>query len=424
MKVLVIGGGGREHALAWKITQSVSVEQVYVAPGNGGTAGENGVENVPIDVLDFDVLKDFALGNKIDLTLVGPEEPLARGIVEYFQKYNLAVFGPTRAAARLEWSKEFSKAFMCRHRIPTAPCEVFNTETEALDYLETCKLPIVIKADGLAAGKGVIVAKDRQQANLAVQRMFSGDFGEAGKCILIEDFLLGEEVSFICIVDGEHALPLATSQDHKARDDGDQGPNTGGMGAYSPAPIVDDVLQQRILNEVIQPIVDGMKEEGTPFVGFLYAGLMIDSDGCPLVLEFNCRLGDPEAQPILMRLRSDLVELCCSALAGQLRGAQIEWDERVALGVVMASKGYPEAYEKGYRINGLDAVDNSERLKAFHAGTQLQGGDVITAGGRVLCVTALADTITESRERAYHACEKINWSGKFYRRDIGHRAIK
>ncbi len=423
MEVLVIGSGGREHALAWKIAQSPSVEQVYVAPGNAGTAGEDGVENLELDVLDFDALRDFASRQGVDLTLVGPEAPLAQGIVEYFQQRDLAVFGPTRAAAKLEWSKEFSKAFMRRHGIPTADFGVFDAESAALPYLETCKLPVVVKADGLAAGKGVVVADTRAQAIDAARGMLSGaDFGDAGRRIVVEEFLRGEEASFICMVDGEHVLPLATSQDYKTRDEGDRGPNTGGMGAYSPAPVLDDALQRRVLDEVMQPAVDGLRQEGAPFVGFLYAGLMIDGAGRPSVLEFNCRLGDPEAQPILMRLRSDLVELCRLALAGRLDGACAEWDERTALGVVMAAGGYPAAYEKGEVITGLDAVGD-DAVKVFHAGTRMRGDEVVTAGGRVLCVTVLADTVAGAQSGAYRACGEISWPGAFCRRDIGHRAI-
>ena len=422
MKVLVIGGGGREHALAWKIAQSQSVERVYVAPGNAGTAGEHGVENVAIDVLDFNALRDFASKQAIGLTIVGPEAPLAKGIVEHFQERGLAAFGPTRAAAQLEWSKEFSKAFMRRHGIATAACEIFSDEGTALAYLQTCELPVVVKADGLAAGKGVVVAHTREQAVAAARGMLSGaDFGDAGRRVVIEEFLCGEEASFICMADGEHLLPLATSQDHKARDEGDRGPNTGGMGAYSPAPVVDDALQRRVLCEVMQPAIDGMKAEGIPFVGFLYAGLMIDEARQPTVMEFNCRLGDPETQPILMRLQSDLVELCNLALAGRLDKARAEWDERTALGVVMAAADYPGAYQKGDMIAGLDAADN-DVVKVFHAGTKMQDGEVVTAGGRVLCVAALAAGAAAAADKAYRVCEKISWPGAFYRRDIGWRA--
>ena len=419
MKFLIVGSGGREHALAWKIAQSPSVKRVYVAPGNAGTDRETGVENVAIDVLDFEALLNFVFKQSIGLTLVGPEAPLAQGIVEYFRQRGRAVIGPTRAAARLEWSKGFSKEFMYRHGVPTAAYGMFDVESEALAYLENCKIPVVVKADGLAAGKGVVVADTRAQAAAAVRGMLSGkDFGTAGRRVIIEEFLRGEELSFICLVDGRHALPLATSQDYKARDEGNRGPNTGGMGAYSPVASVDDALRQRILHEVIQPTVKGMREEGAPFVGFLYAGLMIDA-GRPSVLEFNCRLGDPETQPILMRLRSDLVELCRLTLAGRLDDACVEWDERSALGVVMAAGGYPGTYAKGDVITGLDSADGDETVKVFHAGTQTRGDEIVTAGGRVLCVTALADDVEEAATRAYQVCEKISWPGSFYRGDVG-----
>ncbi len=423
MKVLVLGSGGREHALAWKIAQSPSVERVYVAPGNAGTAGEERVENVALDVLDFDALAGFAAAREIGLTVVGPEAPLAQGVVERFQARGLAVFGPTRAAAQLESSKSFGKEFMRRHNIPTARYGAFSAASEALAYLETCEPPVVVKADGLAAGKGVVVAATRARAAAAVRGMLSGaDFGDAGRRVVIEEFVRGEEASFICMVDGEHVLPLATSQDHKARDDGDRGPNTGGMGAYSPAPVVDDAVRRCVLREVMQPTVDGMREEGAPFVGFLYAGLMIDEAGRPSVLEFNCRLGDPEAQPILMRLRSDLVELCLAALAGRLDRAEAEWDERAALGVVIAAAGYPGSYTQGDVITGLEAVAGDDAVKVFHAGTRLSGGKAVTAGGRVLCVTALADGVGEAGVCAYRACGKVGWPGAFYRRDVGRRA--
>ena len=421
-KVLVIGSGGREHVLAWKFAQSPSVEKVYVAPGNAGTAGESHVENVAVDALDFDGLVDFVVERGVDLTVVGPEIPLAGGITERFQESGLVVFGPTSAAVRLESSKSFSKEFMRRHNIPTAQYEVFNTESKALAYVETCELPAVIKADGLAAGKGVMIPKTRLQAVAAVRGMMSGTaFGDAGCRVVIEKYLEGEEASFICMIDGKHILPLATSRDHKARDDGDLGPNTGGMGAYSPAPIISSAMQERVLDEVIQPVTKGIGEEGAPFVGFLYAGLMIDGSGRPSVLEFNCRLGDPEAQAILMRLQSDLAELCFSALAGRLDRAEAKWDKRAALGVVMAAGGYPGSYNKGDTIVGLDAVGD-EAVKVFHAGTVMQGDEVVTAGGRVLCVTALADTVAEAGVKAYRACDKINWPWAFYRRDIGYRA--
>ena len=424
MKALVVGSGGREHALAWKLAQSPEVERTYVAPGNAGTAAEPGVENVAIDALDLDALKDFARERAIDLTVVGPEAPLERGIVEHFVQHGLTAFGPTRAAARLEWSKRFSKAFMRRHNIPTAGYAAFDNEDAAVAHIEARGMPMVLKADGLAAGKGVVIAETREQAIEAARGMLSGaDFGDAGRCVVIEDFLRGEEVSFICLSDGEHVLPLATSRDHKARDEADRGPNTGGMGAYSPAPLVDEALERRILNEVVLPTVHGMREEETPFVGFLYAGLVVGAGRRLSVLEFNCRLGDPETQPILMRLRSDLVGLCRAALNGRLDKVRVEWDERAALGVVMAAGGYPGAYGKGDVISGLDDAGADNSVKVFHAGTKIEGGQVVTAGGRVLCVTALADTIGEAGARAYRACAKIRWPGAFHRRDIGHCAV-
>ena len=420
MNILLVGGGGREHALAWKLAQSTLSERVYVAPGNAGTAAEEKVENIPLEASDFEALRDFALQRKVELVLVGPEAPLADGIVEYFQQRGLAAFAPTRAAVRLETSKWFAKQFMRRHRIPTAASEAFDDVNAALGHLKVCRYPTVVKADGLAAGKGVAVVEDYSQAASAARGMLSGErFGDAGRRIVVEEFLRGEEVSFICMVSGEQVLPLAASRDHKTRDEGGRGPNTGGMGAYSPSTLMDAALQQRVMRQVVRPTVAGMCEEGTPFLGFLYAGLMIDGEGSPTVLEFNCRLGDPETQPVLMRLRSDLVELCDAALNGRLSRSRAEWDERVALGVVMAAQGYPGACAGGDVIHGLEAVRGLDATRVFHAGTRLRDGAVVTAGGRVLCVTALADTMDSARARAYEACEKIDWRGKFYRRDIG-----
>lgn len=424
MNVLIIGGGGREHALAWKTAQSYRVDTVFVAPGNGGTAREPGVRNVAIDMMDFGALERFARENAVGLTIVGPEAPLVAGIVDHFRAAGLRCFGPTRGAAQLEGSKAFTKDFLARHGIPTAAYASFTSVTEAQAHIRACGAPIVVKADGLAAGKGVILAMDEDTAIAAVQDMLAGNaFGEAGHRVVIEEFLVGEEASFIVIVDGENVLPLASSQDHKARDDGDRGPNTGGMGAYSPAPVVTPEIHARVMNEVILPTVRGMAREGNTYTGFLYAGLMIAADGTPKVLEYNCRFGDPETQPILMRLRSDLTALCDAALDGQLDGVEAEWDLRAALGVVMAAGGYPDAYGKGDTIEGLPA--HADPLThVFHAGTVLAAdGTVRTSGGRVLCVTALGDTVAAAQQRAYASCRQIHWDGCFYRNDIGHRAI-
>ncbi len=423
MNLLVIGGGGREHALAWKLAQSERVDKVYVAPGNAGSAREAGVENVPIAAEDIDGLLDFARSAGVSLTVVGPEAPLVAGVVDRFQQAGLACFGPTAAAARLEGSKAFSKDFLARHGIPTARYATFETVEPALAWVREHGAPIVVKADGLAAGKGVIIAQTVEAAEAAIRDMLAGNrFGTAGHRVVVESFLEGEEASFICMVDGEHVLPLASSQDHKARDEGDQGPNTGGMGAYSPAPVVDAAMHDRILREVIQPVVQGMASEGHPFTGFLYAGLMIAPDGTPNVLEFNVRFGDPETQPILLRLQSDLLTLCEAALAGRLDQVQADWDNRPALGVVMAAEGYPDSVRKGDVIEGLDGVDN-DVVKVFHAGTALRDGQVVTAGGRVLCVCALGDDLRQARDRAYQAVGRIHWPGAFYRGDIGHRAL-
>jgi phosphoribosylamine--glycine ligase len=424
MNILIIGNGGREHALAWKVKQSPKVKAVYVAPGNAGTALEPGVNNIAIDVLDIDALVAFAQNNAIDLTIVGPEAPLVAGVVNAFQAANLAIFGPTQQAAQLEGSKAFTKDFLARHRIPTAAYGNFTDKDEAIAYIRTQGAPIVVKADGLAAGKGVILAQTEAEAIAAVEDMLAGNrFGDAGHRVVIEEFLCGEEASFIVMVDGEHALPMATSQDHKARDDGDQGPNTGGMGAYSPAPVVTAEITRRVMDEVIYPTVRGMAAEGNRYTGFLYAGLMIDADGNPKVLEYNCRFGDPETQPIMMRLRSDLVELCLAALDGNLSQTSVDWDPRPALGVVLAAGGYPDDYAKGRVISGLDSADQ-EDTKVFHAGTKLSDtGQVLTNGGRVLCATALGASVGEAQRKAYQAVQVIQWQDVYFRTDIGYRAI-
>ncbi|HEX5055126.1 MAG TPA: phosphoribosylamine--glycine ligase [Gammaproteobacteria bacterium] len=423
MKVLIVGGGGREHALAWKAAQSPRVKRVYVAPGNAGTAIEPGVENIDIAPEDVDQLLAFARSNQIDLTIVGPEVPLIKGIVDRFREAGLRIFGPTRGCAQLEGSKAYSKAFLQRHRIPTAAYGEFTDADKAKEYVKKHGAPIVIKADGLAAGKGVIIAQTQAEALAAIDDMLvSNRFGEAGKRIVIEEFLHGEEASFIVMADGRHVLPMASSQDHKARDDGDRGPNTGGMGAYSPAPVVDAQLHARIMREVIEPTINGMIKDGHSYTGFLYAGLMIAPDGMPKVLEFNCRFGDPETQPIMLRLKSDLVELCLAALDGRLDERSAEWDARFALGVVMAAGGYPEGYDKGDPIEGLAGADSSN-VKVFHAGTRLDGGRVLTNGGRVLCVVGLGNSAGQAQHTAYEVVHKIRWRKAYYRNDIGHRAI-
>jgi phosphoribosylamine--glycine ligase len=423
MKVLIVGGGGREHALAWKAAQSEQVDQVFVAPGNSGTASEDKVSNVAIKAEDIQALKTFAEKEKIDLTIIGPENPLVDGIVDEFKQAGLACFGPSKEAAILEGSKSFSKEFLQRHNIPTAEYRVFTEVDAAKAYIKEKGAPIVVKADGLAAGKGVIIASSEDEANVAIDDMLAGNkFGEAGHRVVIEEFMQGEEASFIVMSDGENILPLASSQDHKARDEGDKGPNTGGMGAYSPAPVVTDAMHDRIMHEVIEPTVRGMAEEGREYIGFLYAGMMVTADGTPKVLEFNCRFGDPETQPIMMRLKSDLIELCMAALHGKLNEMNAEWDKRAALGIVLASRGYPASASKGDVISGLNN-DLQDGTKVFHAGTVEQDNDVVTAGGRVLCVTALGETILRAQQSAYQAVEKINWDGMFYRKDIGHHAI-
>jgi phosphoribosylamine--glycine ligase len=423
MKVLVVGSGGREHALAWAAAKSPQVERVYVAPGNAGTAGEPGVENVAIPVSDLEGLQGFALEVGIGLTIVGPEDPLVNGIVDRFTEAGLKCFGPRAAAAQLEGSKAFAKDFMARHGIPTAAYGKFTEVTPAIEFIRQHGAPIVVKADGLAAGKGVIIARSTTEAEAAVIDMLAGNaFGDAGHRVVIEEFLEGEEASFIVMADGSHILPLATSQDHKAAGDGDTGPNTGGMGAYSPAPIVDSHMHRRAMEEVIRPTIEGMAADGSPFTGFLYAGLMISAQGEPRVLEFNVRFGDPETQPILMRLQSDLADLCLAAIDGRLDQRTAEWDERACLGVVLAAGGYPGNYDKGHPISGLDHAF-PEHVKVFHAGTALNGEGVVTSGGRVLCVCALGENVTRAQHEAYRACEEISWEGAFRRSDIGYRAV-
>ena len=423
MKILIVGGGGREHALSWKCAQSPLAEEVFVAPGNAGTGQEDQVTNVAISAEDTERLLAFALDSSIDLTIVGPEVPLVSGIVDRFSEHGLACFGPTAAAARLEGSKSFAKEFMHRNNIDSARFETFDSAKEAQQYIRSVGVPIVVKADGLAAGKGVTVAFDQETALAAVSECLDENrFGSAGARVIIEDYLQGEEVSFICMVDGKNVLPLASSQDHKARDDGDRGPNTGGMGAYSPAPVITESIHDRIMDEVINPTVSGLIAEGMPYSGFLYAGLMITETNEIKVLEYNCRFGDPETQPVLMRMNSDLVTLCVEALAVKLDQSKIEWDPRVALGVVMTSGGYPDAYEKGRVIEGLPLAD-SDIVKTFHAGTRLSEGDVVTDGGRVLCVTALGESASDAQQSAYEAVSGIHWDDVYYRTDIGYKAI-
>ena len=422
--ILVIGSGGREHALAWKLIQSPQINTVYVAPGNAGTALEENIVNVNISSDDIPALIAFAQDNSIDLTVVGPEAPLVAGVVDQFTAQGLNIFGPRQYNAQLEGSKSFAKQFMQRFNIPTAAYQEFTETSPALDYLSKQSYPIVIKADGLAAGKGVVIAQNQQQANQAVESMLSGDaHGDAGRKVVIEEFIHGEEVSFICIVDGDTVVPLASSQDHKARDNGDVGPNTGGMGAYSPAPLVTEELHASIIKNVIQPTMQGFIELGHPYQGFLYAGLMITSNGEPKVLEFNCRFGDPETQPILMRLQSDLSQLCWDTAHNKLTATQLDWNPQPALGVVLAAGGYPFAYDKGEIITGLDDI-NHAHTKVFHAGTQLNDGAVTTSGGRVLCVTALGDDIQSAQSNAYAGVKTIQWKDVYYRDDIGYRAVE
>ncbi|EGR0773790.1 phosphoribosylamine--glycine ligase [Vibrio cholerae] len=423
MQVLIIGSGGREHALAWKVAQNPQVDTIYVAPGNAGTALEHKVQNVNIGITDIPALVAFAQDKAIELTIVGPEAPLVIGVVDAFRAAGLPIFGPTQGAAQLEGSKAFTKDFLARHNIPTAAYANFTEIEPALAYVRKKGAPIVVKADGLAAGKGVIVAMTLQEAEDAIQDMLAGNaFGSAGSRVVVEEFLDGEEASFIVMVDGENVLPMATSQDHKRVGDADTGPNTGGMGAYSPAPVVTQDVHDRVMREVIYPTVRGMAAEGNTYTGFLYAGLMIDSTGAPKVIEYNCRFGDPETQPIMMRLQSDLVELCQAAIAGKLDQVESKWDPRASIGVVLAAGGYPGDYAKGEVISGLPTQESAGQ-KVFHAGTETQGDQVVTNGGRVLCATALGNTVLEAQQRAYQLADQIHWNGMFCRRDIGYRAI-
>ncbi|CAG2143383.1 phosphoribosylamine--glycine ligase [Cupriavidus numazuensis] len=421
MKVLVVGSGGREHALAWKLAQSPKVQVVYVAPGNGGTALDKRLQNVPLT--DPEVLAAFAEREGVAFTVVGPEAPLAAGIVDVFRGKGLRIFGPTKAAAQLESSKDFAKAFMHRHGIPTAAYQTFSDAAQAHAYIDAQGAPIVIKADGLAAGKGVVVAMSLEEAHSAVDMMLADNkLGDAGARVVVEEFLDGEEASFIVLVDGKNVLALATSQDHKRLLDADAGPNTGGMGAYSPAPVVTPALHARALREIIMPTVRGMEKDGIPYTGFLYAGLMIDKDGNPKTLEFNCRMGDPETQPIMARLKTDLIDVMDAAVSGKLDEVELDWDRRTALGVVMAAYGYPDAPRKGDAITGIPA--ETDDSVTFHAGTTLKDGTLLTTGGRVLCVVGLADTVKAAQRAAYAAVEQIQFDGMQYRTDIGYRAIK
>jgi phosphoribosylamine--glycine ligase len=424
MKILIVGSGGREHALAWKVKQSSKVQKVYVAPGNAGTLLEPALENIDIAADDIAGLLHFAKASQIDLTIIGPEVPLVKGIVDQFTASGLACFGPTAQAAQLEGSKAFCKDFMARHHIPTADYQTFTEQEAAIAYIRKKGAPIVVKADGLAAGKGVIVAQTAQQAIDAVIDMLSGNsFGSAGHRVVIEEFLVGEEASFIVIADGQHALAMATSQDHKARDNGDNGPNTGGMGAYSPAPVVTPDIHERVMSEVIYPTLRGMQADGNEYTGFLYAGLMIGKEGSIKVLEYNCRFGDPETQPIMLRLQSDLVDLCLAALNKTLDQTTTHWDSRAALGVVLAAGGYPDDYAKGHIIRGLPTEELQDR-KVFHAGTVQNADNTVTNGGRVLCACALGDSIAEAQTKAYQLCQQIDWQDIYYRTDIGFKAIR
>ena len=422
MKVLVVGSGGREHALAWKFAQSERVETVFVAPGNAGSALEQGVKNIEIGSTDVEGLVNFAEREGIGITVIGPEGPLDMGIVDRFREAGLYCLGPTKTASKLEGSKGFAKEFMHRFNIPTGRYQIFSDLADAKEYVRIQGAPIVIKADGLAAGKGVVVALSEDQAMLALEQIMSeGRVGEAGQTVVIEEFLEGEEASFICICDGKTAIPFASSQDHKARDEGDLGPNTGGMGAYSPAPVVTSEIHQAVMTKIIKPTIDGMAAEGAPFVGFLYAGLMIDSLGQARVVEYNCRFGDPEAQAIMMRLDSDFLEVCERALSGKLEGYALSFDQKTSLGVVLAAKGYPDQYEKGRQISGLSSqVTNT---KVFHAGTAVKDKKVVTNGGRVLCVASLGEDIMEARTKAYERIDLLDWDGMFFRKDIGHKAV-
>lgn len=421
MKVLIIGSGGREHALAWQCSQFDEIEHVFVAPGNAGSALENKISNIQIDSEDIPGLIKFAQNESIDITIVGPEAPLVLGIVDEFHDKGLSIFGPSKLASQLEGSKAFCKDFLARNNIPTAYYDVFTKTAPAIEYVREKGLPIVIKADGLAAGKGVIIANTFSEATHAINDMLDGNrFGEAGSRVVIEEFLIGEEASFIVMVDGNNILPMATSQDHKARDNGDKGPNTGGMGAYSPAPVVSDSVYKDAMEKVIMPTVNAMKKEGMPYTGFLYAGLMIDDNEKVKVLEYNCRFGDPETQPIMMRLKSNLAKLCMAATKGNLDQEQAEWDHQTALGVVMAAKGYPDSYHKGDAIMLPDASSES---KVFHAGTKLKDGNILSNGGRVLCATSLGENLEEAQEKAYKLVNKVNWDGSYYRTDIGFKGI-
>ncbi|MEC7596348.1 MAG: phosphoribosylamine--glycine ligase [Pseudomonadota bacterium] len=422
MKVLIVGSGGREHALAWQCSQFDEVRHVYVAPGNAGTALENKISNIGIDSEDIVELISFAQDESIDITIVGPEAPLVMGIVDDFLDQGLAIFGPTKKASQLEGSKAFCKDFLERNNIPTAYFEVFTEAHSAIEYVKGKEPPIVIKADGLAAGKGVIIANTFKEATHAINDMLEENrFGEAGSRVIIEEYLVGEEASFIVMVDGSNILPMATSQDHKARDNGDKGPNTGGMGAYSPAPIVTSFVFEKAMDKIIKPTVDAMINEGMPYTGFLYAGLMIDSNGEVKVLEYNCRFGDPETQPIMMRLKSNLAKLCLSASNGSLRDAEVEWDDRTSLGVVMAANGYPESYQKGGIISLPKASSTS---KVFHAGTKLENNKILSNGGRVLCATSLGVDLKDAQEKAYELVNEIKWKGSYFRTDIGFKGLK
>jgi len=423
MKVLIVGSGGREHALSWKISQSPRVTDIFVAPGNGGTELEKKITNINIDSSDIEGLINFAKSEQIDLTIVGPEDPLVNGITNRFEEMNLMCFGPTKEAAQLEGSKEFMKIFLEKYSIPTAQYESFTNEKEALDFIEKKGCPIVIKADGLAAGKGVTIANTLDEAKETIHELMNSQiFGDAGKKVVIEECLFGEEASFIVMTDGKTAIPFASSQDHKARDDGDKGPNTGGMGAYSPAPIVDKEIHNKIMNEVIYPTLQGLEKEGLKYIGFLYAGMMIDSSNNLKVLEFNCRFGDPETQPIMMRLKSDLAKLCLDACKRKLQNSELDWDDRKSLGVVMASKGYPFQYENNQEIKNLP--ESQSDLKVFHAGTKVENGVVKSNGGRVLCVTSLGSSVHSAQQKAYNAVSKISWKNSYYRKDIGYKAVK
>ncbi len=430
MNILIVGGGGREHAIAWKVAQSTVVKKIYVAPGNAGTQDEPKTENIAIDASDINQLLNFALNKQIDLTIIGPEVPLVAGIVDIFTEHDLLCFGPNAKAAQLEGSKAFTKDFLARHAIPTAAYAQFTAHQQetAIDYVKNYFLshinsPVVIKADGLAAGKGVVITSNESEAIEVIKSMFSGQFGQASKQIVIEEFISGEEASFIVLIDGKHVLPLATSQDHKARDNGDKGPNTGGMGAYSPAPVVTDLLFEKIMNTIITPTIAGLNKDKISYKGFLYVGVMIDQRGTPKVLEFNCRLGDPETQPLLFRLKSDLVELCLATLEERLDQVEAIWSDQVALGVVLASKGYPDSYPKNDIIFGLENCTNNDAVKVFHAGTKSHNGHVLSNGGRVLCCTALGNTAQEAQTLAYQTVAKIHWEHAYYRTDIGYRAI-